>query len=60
MPTALFFNKPSNKNYHNLCTHKQPPQGEESDNEYVKRLYIKSKWNPPPETKKLKSAWTTF
>ena len=84
MPTALFFNKPSNKKYHNLCTYKQPPQGigellglghkfviqkrksnpqiekvlqtlqrdirlkylfagEESDNEYIKRLYIDRK-----------------
>eukprot|EP00957_Ditylum_brightwellii_P188850 14375109-Ditylum_brightwellii.AAC.1 len=27
MPMALFFNKPSNKKFHNLCTYKKPPEG---------------------------------
>eukprot|EP00957_Ditylum_brightwellii_P042348 3206334-Ditylum_brightwellii.AAC.1 len=27
MPSSLHFNKPSNKQYHNLCTHKKPPEG---------------------------------
>eukprot|EP00957_Ditylum_brightwellii_P089135 6787695-Ditylum_brightwellii.AAC.1 len=27
IPMALFFNKPSNKKFHNFCTYKQPPQG---------------------------------
>eukprot|EP00957_Ditylum_brightwellii_P042529 3220364-Ditylum_brightwellii.AAC.2 len=27
MPSSLYFNKSSNKKYHNLCTYKNPPEG---------------------------------
>ena len=55
MPSSLYFNKPSNKQYHNLCTHKKPPEGIEELLGLGHKFVIQKRKSKPEIKKVLKT-----
>eukprot|EP00957_Ditylum_brightwellii_P202959 15332624-Ditylum_brightwellii.AAC.1 len=55
MPSSLYFNKPSRKKYHNLCTHKSPTEGAEELLRLGHKLVIQKRKSQPNIKKVLKT-----